>query len=176
METINPDNLIAAEKRQNKVADYREMIQAGTSTVRCHGGYIIGFPGNSKASFLRDIEIIKRELPIYLLEFFILTPLPGSEDHKVQWQKGEWMDGDLNKYDTNHRVTHHPKMSDTEWDEAYREAWMSYYTSDHIRTILRRVAANPLGLVDFDYSRRSSGLLLYRRSRTCIRSKVACSA
>ena len=33
------------------------------------------------------------------------------------------MDPDMNKYDLNHRVTHHPKMSDAEWEEAYRAAW-----------------------------------------------------
>ena len=153
LENINPDNLIAAKKRQNKITEYREMLQKwrrhGALTF---GGYIIGFPGDTKDSILRDIKIIQRELPIDLLEFFILTPLPGSEDHKVQWQKGEWMDADLNKFDTNHRVTHHARMSDTEWDEAYREAWAAYYTPDHIRTILRRVAANPLGLVNSVFS------------------------
>ena len=80
-----------------------------------------------------------------MLEFFILTPLPGSEDHKVLWQKGVWMDPDLNKYDLNHRVTHHSVMSDAEWDDAYRAAWESYYTPEHMRTILRRAAANPHG-------------------------------
>jgi hypothetical protein len=153
LENINPDNLIAAKKRQNKITEYREMLQKW----RRHGavtfaGYIIGFPGDTKESILRDIKIIQRELPIDLLEFFILTPLPGSEDHKVQLQKGEWMDADLNKYDICHRVTHHSKMSDTEWEEAYREAWATYYTPDHIRTILRRVAANPLGLVNSVFS------------------------
>ena len=43
-------------------------------------GYILGFPGDTKESILRDIEIIKRELPLDILELFILTPLPGSED------------------------------------------------------------------------------------------------
>jgi hypothetical protein len=108
-------------------------------------GYILGFPGDSKESILRDIEIIKRELPLDLLEFFVLTPLPGSEDHKVLWQQGVWMDPDLNKYDCFHRVSHHPKMADQEWDEAYREAWEAYYTPEHIRTILRRIAAHKLG-------------------------------
>jgi hypothetical protein len=55
------------------------------------------------------------------------------------------MDPDINKYDLNHRVSHHPKMSDTEWEEAYRAAWDSYYTPEHVRTILRRVAASPKG-------------------------------
>jgi Radical SAM superfamily len=146
LENINPDSLITAKKRQNKITDYREMLQKW----RDHGaltcaGYILGFPGDTKESILRDIEIIKRELPLDILEFFILTPLPGSEDHKVLWQNGVWMDSDLNKYDVHHRVSHHPKMSDAEWEGAYRAAWASYYSPEHMRTILRRVAANRLG-------------------------------
>ncbi len=55
------------------------------------------------------------------------------------------MDPDMNKYDLNHRVAHHSKMSDQEWEEAYRAAWLTFYTPDHIRTILRRSAACPIG-------------------------------
>ena len=47
----------------------------------------------------RDIEIIKKEMPLDVLEFFFLTPLPGSEDHKVLAAKGAPLDPDLNKYD-----------------------------------------------------------------------------
>ena len=147
LENINPDNLIAAKKRQNKITEYREMLQKW----RNHGaityaGYILGFPADTKASILRDIEIIKRELPIDILEFFFLTPLPGSEDHKVLSAKGIWMDPDMNKYDLNHRVSHHAgKMSDAEWEEAYRAAWATFYTPEHIDTILRRTCANRLG-------------------------------
>lgn len=143
LENINPDNLIGAKKRQNKITDYREMLQKwGEHGAIVCAGYILGFPGDTKASILHDIEIIKRELPIDILEFFFLTPLPGSEDHKVLWSKNVWMDEDLNKYDLSHRVSHHPKMSDTEWEAAYHAAWEAYYTPEHIRTILRRVAVN----------------------------------
>ncbi len=146
LENINPDNLIAAKKRQNKITEYRQMLQKW----RSHGaitfaGYILGFPADTKELILRDIEIIKRELPLDILEFFFLTPLPGSEDHRTQLKKGVWMDADINKYDLNHRVSHHSKMSDTEWEEAYRAAWDAFYTPDHIRTILRRAAAIPNG-------------------------------
>jgi hypothetical protein len=51
------------------------------------------------------------------------------------------MDPDLNKYDLNHRVTHHPAMSDQDWEEAVEAAWHAYYTPDHFRTVLRRAAA-----------------------------------
>ncbi len=146
LENINPDNLLAAKKRQNKITEYREMLLAwrdhGATT---YAGYIIGFPNDTKESVLRDIEIIKKELPLDLLEFFFLTPLPGSEDHKVLLEKGIWMDPDLNKYDLNHRVSHHPTMSDEEWEDAYRAAWDSYYSMDHVTTVLRRAAAHPRG-------------------------------
>jgi hypothetical protein len=146
LENINPDNLIAAKKRQNKITEYRLMLQKW----RDHGaityaGYILGFPADTKETILRDIEIIKRELPLDILEFFFLTPLPGSEDHKVLSQKRVWMDPDMNKYDLNHRVSHHGTMSDAEWEEAYRAAWLAFYTPEHVRTILRRSAACRLG-------------------------------
>jgi hypothetical protein len=144
LENINPDNLIAAKKHQNKITEYRAMLQQwhehGAIT---YAGYIIGFPGDTKESILRDVEIIKRELPLDVLELFMLTPLPGCEDHKRQRQDGVWMDADLNKYDLDHRVSHHPKMSDREWGEAYEAAWQSFYSTEHVRAILRRVAANP---------------------------------
>ena len=146
LENINPDNLIAAKKRQNKITEYREMLQMW----RNHGaityaGYILGFPADTKESILRDIEIIKRELPIDILEFFFLTPLPGSEDHKTLSANGVWMDPDMNKYDLNHRVAHHGTMSDADWEDAYRAAWKSFYTPEHIYTILRRTCACPIG-------------------------------
>ena len=73
-----------------------------------------------------------------MLEFFILTPLPGSEDHKVLYEKGVWMDPDMNKYHLEPLLTPHPKMGGGEWKEAYRTAWGHYYTDDHLETIVRR--------------------------------------
>jgi len=85
--------------------------------------------------------VIKRELPVDLLEFFYLTPLPGSEDHLKLKKAGAWLDPDLNKYDLNHICTPHPKMSREDWDRAYKDAWQRYYTVAHVETILRRVAS-----------------------------------
>jgi hypothetical protein len=139
LENVNPDNLLAAKKRQNKITEYRKMLQAwhaaGASTW---AGYILGFPGDTRQSILRDMEIIKKELPLDILELFILTPLPGSEDHQTLWKQGVWMDPDLNKYDLHHRVVHHPKMSDAELDQTYRDAWRTYYTPEHMETVARR--------------------------------------
>ena len=144
LENINPDNLLAANKRQNKITEYRHMLQQWHERgVFTFAGYILGFPADTKESILRDIEIIKRELPLDVLEFFVLTPLPGSEDHRRMLEAGEWMDPDLNKYNLHHRVSHHPRMSDAEWDEAYHAAWRAYFTWEHMETVARRHARLP---------------------------------
>jgi hypothetical protein len=75
------------------------------------------------------------------MEFFCLTPLPGSEDHKVLSETGISVDPDMNSYDTEHVVTAHPLMSDEEFLRTYRQAWDAFYTLDHVETIMRRAAA-----------------------------------
>jgi radical SAM superfamily enzyme YgiQ (UPF0313 family) len=142
MENINPDALKAAQKGQNKITDYRAMLQAWhRAGVLTYAGYIIGFPTDTPESIRRDIEIIKRELPIDIMEFFILTPLPGSKDHQRLVEEGVPLDPDMNNYDTQHVTADHPRMSKTEWEAIYREVWDLYYTDKHVATILRRARA-----------------------------------
>ena len=147
LENINPDNLAAAKKRQNKITEYRKMLLAWKAQgIITFAGYILGFPSDTPETIRRDIAIIKKELPLDGLEFFCLTPLPGSEDHEVLWAKGVPMDADLNKYDVEHVCTAHPKMSKQEWEAIYREAWSLYYTPEHMHTLLRRAAATGVSM------------------------------
>jgi hypothetical protein len=148
LENINPDNLAGAKKRQNKITEYRAMLLAWKAQgIITLAGYILGFPADTPASIRRDIAIIQNELPLDIIEFFILTPLPGSEDHQALWRSDAALDGDLNKYDVEHVCAAHAKMSATEWEAIYREAWALYYTPEHMKTLLRRAAATgvPMG-------------------------------
>jgi len=79
------------------------------------------------------------------LEFFCLTPLPGSEDHKRLHLAGAPLDPDLNKYDLEHVTTTHPLMTQAEWEWIYREAWETYYSPEHMETVMRRAAATGIG-------------------------------
>ena len=142
LENINPDSLVGAKKRQNKITEYRKMLLAWKKVrVITYAGYILGFPNDDIESIRRDIEIIKKELPVDLLEFFFLTPLPGSEDHQTLHRQAVEMDRDMNKYDLNHVCAPHPKMSHDDWERAYRMAWETYYTKEHVESVLRRNVA-----------------------------------
>ncbi|NNU66400.1 MULTISPECIES: B12-binding domain-containing radical SAM protein [Rhizobium] len=147
LENVNPDNLTAAKKNQNKITEYRKMLLAWKAQgIMTLAGYILGFPADTPESIRRDITIIQEELPLDVIEFFILTPLPGSEDHQVLWKKGVEMDADLNIYDVEHVCTAHPKMSKQEWEDIYHEAWALYYSPDHMKTLLRRAVATGVPL------------------------------
>jgi len=147
LENINPDNLAAAKKKQNKITEYRKMLLAWKAqSIITLAGYILGFPSDTPESIRRDIKIIQRELPLDILEFFILTPLPGSEDHQTLWRKGVAMDADLNKYDVEHAVTDHPMMTRSELEAIYQEAWALYYTPKHIETLLKRAVVTKIKL------------------------------
>ena len=147
LENINPENLVAAKKRQNKIWEYRQMLQAWKDHgCMTYAGYIIGFPGDTPQSIARDIDIIKKELPVDLLEFFCLTPLPGSEDHKKLQEQGVRMETDMNRYTLEYVTTDHPKMLEAEWYEAYNHAWKQYYTLEHVETLMRRAAARHLSI------------------------------
>ena len=142
LESINSDNLEGSKKKHNRVENYKESILAWKTRhflITC--GYIVGFKDDTKESLLRDVETLKRELAIDNIFLNFLTPLPGSEDHKTLQETHVWIDPDLNKYAFTNRVTHHPRMSDEEWESAYREFHARFYTFEHMETILRRMVA-----------------------------------
>jgi radical SAM superfamily enzyme YgiQ (UPF0313 family) len=147
LESINPSALGAAKKRQNRITEYRKMMlmwkKAGAIT---YAGYILGFPTDTSESLIRDIEIIKRELPIDLLEFFFLTPLPGSEDHQKLYKAGALLDPDLNKYDLEHACTSNEAMSREVWEKTYDSAWRAYYSPDHIVRVMPRARATGINI------------------------------
>jgi hypothetical protein len=152
LENINPDNLLSVKKKQNRVHEYRNLFLAWRKhKVITYAGYILGFPNDTPERVARDIATVQEELAVDLLEFFVLTPLPGSADHKHLHLAGDWMDPDMNKYDLEHVTAHHAVMSDGEWQELYRRAFDLYYSPDHIERMFRRAKASgikPVRLVN----------------------------
>ncbi len=140
MESLNPKNLEAAGKRQNHVDQFRALIQAYRQAgINTHVAYIIGFPFDSEASVRRDLQQLITEVGPEQASFFMLTPLPGSQDHVILRHRGIAMDADLNRYDSFHATTAHPLMSREAWTRAYEDAWTFFYSVDNMTQILRRV-------------------------------------
>ena len=144
MESVNPENLKAEGKSQNKTEEYADIIREWHEAgVYVHTGYIIGLPFDTKEQIPRDIEYLMNEIHVDMASFFMLTPLPGSQDHLEMKKRGEWMDPDFNKRDSFHATIHHPHMTADEWTEAYQNAWEAFFSKENLIKILSRWSHNP---------------------------------
>ena len=139
MESINPENLKAAGKAQNKVQDYKDMVNAWhEAKIVTHAAYIVGFPFDTPDSIKEDVRRLQNELGVEQASFFILTPIPGSRDHVRMVQAGEPLNPDLNEYDSFHETMRHPNFAPGELADAYRNAWKSFYSFNYMREVLSR--------------------------------------
>lgn len=143
-ESFNPLNLMAATKFQNTerrernlelseakkrvIEKYRRVVdnwhRAG---IAVHCGYMIGFPYDTPESGQQAaLDLI--EVGVDLASFFIVTPLPGTEDHIKAVEEGTITDWDFNWYDSDHMVFRHPTMTADEVLKAYRDAYTTFYS------------------------------------------------
>lgn len=144
MESVNPENLKAAGKGQNHVDEYEKIaLEWYDAGVVVHVGYIIGFPFDTKEQVPRDIQYLMDAIKPDQASFFMLTPLPGSEDHRKMKKAGEWIDPDFNKRDSFHVTVKHPNMTAEEWTQAYDNAWERFYSKENMIRILSRWNHNP---------------------------------
>lgn len=144
MESVNPQNLEAEGKKQNKVEEYRSIIKEWHDAgVLVHTGYIIGLPWDSTEQVDADVRFLMDEVGPDQASFFMLTPLPGSHDHREMKKRGDWMDPDFNKRDSFHATIKHPLMTAEEWTDAYEKAWREFYSKENMIRNLSRWTNSP---------------------------------
>jgi len=144
IESLNPDNLNFATKYQNTddrqhkwkleaarahvIDKYRRVVENWHKVgVSVHAGYMLGFPfdgpdcGRVAAATLKKIGFD-------IVSFFIMTPLPGTEDQVRFTKEGAIIDWDFNQLDSQHVTLKHDKLDKESWLGAYRDAFTGFYS------------------------------------------------
>lgn len=144
IESLNPDNLNFATKYQNTddknhrlaveesrkrvLSKYRRTVEnwhrAGVSV---HAGYMLGFPFDGRDCGRIAGRMLKK-LGFDIVSFFIMTPLPGTEDQVRYARNGEIIDWDFNQLDSQHVTLKHDKLDQDSWMRAYHEAHRGFYS------------------------------------------------
>jgi radical SAM superfamily enzyme YgiQ (UPF0313 family) len=144
MESVNPENLKAEGKGQNHVEEYRRIIEEWHDAgIVVHTGYIIGLPFDTKEQVPQDVRYLMEAIQPDQSSFFMMTPLPGSHDHREMKKRGEWMDPDFNKRDSFHATIEHPHMNGEEWTRVYEDAWKAFYSTENMIKVLSRWNHHP---------------------------------
>jgi hypothetical protein len=129
----------AAGKTQNDASEYAEMVRTWRRAgIIVHVGYIIGLPHDTPESVRRDIETLRDVVQVDEATFFMLTPLPGSEDHKQMIEEGVPVDADLNNFDSAHETFRHANFAPGHWRETYDGAYEAMYNTENITNALLR--------------------------------------
>ncbi|MGH7778411.1 MAG: B12-binding domain-containing radical SAM protein [Candidatus Binataceae bacterium] len=144
IESLNPDNLNFATKYQNtddrqhkmkledaraRVIDkYRRVVENWHKVgVSVHAGYMLGFPFDGPDCGRIAAQTLKK-IGFDIVSFFIMTPLPGTEDQVRSAKEGDIIDWDFNQLDSQHVTLRHPKLDSAAWMQAYREAFKGFYS------------------------------------------------
>jgi radical SAM superfamily enzyme YgiQ (UPF0313 family) len=144
IESLNPDNLNFATKYQNtddrqhrmKLEDarrrviekyYRVVENWHRVGVAVHAGYMLGFPFDAADCGRIAAQTLKK-IGFDIVSFFIMTPLPGTEDQVRYRNEGAIIDWDFNNLDSQHVTLKHDKLDTDSWLRAYSDAFRGFYS------------------------------------------------
>jgi len=144
IESVSQDSLHEANKFQNQVAQYKEVI----STFHKYGilveaGMVTGFDNEDKSIFQKTYEMLAK-IGVDLVSFKILTPYPGTAFFKEMEQNGRILTYDWDLYDGEHVVYKPALMSPEELQSGHDWLRRRFYTASSIVKRLINVASHPL--------------------------------
>lgn len=112
VESFNRKTLKAAGKYHNYPKHYAEIIRlCNNSGIRPHFSNIIGFPNDDEVEIFHHLETLKILRP-KAASFFILTPVPGTQQYDEFRKAGVITERNLDRFDGTCSTWSHPKLSD----------------------------------------------------------------
>jgi MoaA/NifB/PqqE/SkfB family radical SAM enzyme len=137
VESFDRKTLLAVHKNQNHPEMYGRIVrmcrEAGIST---HYSNIIGFPTDTRESIQEHVSRL-RDIQADFASFYILTPIPGTEQYDQFLSAGWITEMNLDRYDGQCVTWRHPHLEDHEIEELLFNAYLSYYTPRQIMRDMR---------------------------------------
>lgn len=143
VESFSREVLREAQKFQNHPERYQEIIDLcrayGIST---HFSNILGFPGDTKNGILEHLHKLT-DLHPDVASFYILTPIPGTEQYDDFLQKGLITEENLDRYDGSCATWRHPNLTHQQLTDMLFYCYRKFYSFSHaIKRGMRRYFRN----------------------------------
>ena len=111
VESFNRQTLLAARKGQNRPEMYRDIVQlCREHGISSHFSNIIGFPQDTERDVREHLEML-RELGPTFASFYILCPIPGTEQYDEFVAEGLVTEDNLDRFDSTCLTWRHPHFS-----------------------------------------------------------------
>ncbi|MEQ8789319.1 MAG: radical SAM protein [Pirellulaceae bacterium] len=143
-ESFDRQTLLAARKGQNRPETYREIVQlCREHGIGSHFSNIIGFPQQTGSDIDEHLQTL-RELDPTSASFYVLCPIPGTDQYDEFMSQGLITERNLDRFDTQCLTWRHPHFSR---EQLARLLFDCYRKFDSLPRTLRHVtrSAAPSG-------------------------------
>ena len=125
VESFRREALAGAHKLQNHPERYARLVElCRAHGVNSHFSNILGFPTDTEATILDHLAQLQ-EIDPDLASFYLLTPIPGTDQYADFLARGWITENNLDRFDATSVTWRHPNLSPERWagllDRAYRE-------------------------------------------------------
>src|SRR5439155_11147273 len=146
VESFNRQTLLAVHKTQNHPSTYGDIVRlCHKHGVLTHFSNIIGFPEDS-ARTVRDHLGVLRSLRPHVASFYILTPIPGTEQYDDFFDRGWITEQNLDRFDGTTTTWHHPNLSWPELQDLLFRCYRYFYNAGYIlRTAIQGFRREAIG-------------------------------
>ena len=132
VESFSRQTLLAAHKAQNHPATYEEIHKlCARNGIVSHFSNIIGFPDDTAASIREHVEILRAMSPD-VASFYILTPIPGTEQYDDFLAAGWITEPNLDRFDATTTTWRHPNLTHAELQDLLFECYRKFFSTAHI--------------------------------------------
>jgi radical SAM superfamily enzyme YgiQ (UPF0313 family) len=126
-ETLTPDNLVRANKRQNLGRDYAQVTQRLHDLgIMINGSFVFGMDEDNDDVFARTVDWAIAQ-GVTTATFHIQTPYPGTRLFARMEAEGRIVTRDWDRYDTRHVVYRPARLTPEALKKGYDWAYREFY-------------------------------------------------
>lgn len=138
-ESFSREALRAAHKLQNHPERYAQIVGlCRRHGITSHFSNILGFPSDTEASVCEHLRAL-RELAPDVASFYILTPIPGTEQYGEFLEGGLITEANLDRFDGTCVTWRHPHLEPRRWSDLMFRCCREFYAGRDAAAKLLRI-------------------------------------
>lgn len=131
VESFDRQTLQEAHKKQNLPETYHEIVRLCREYgIASHFSNIIGFPNDTEKSIHEHIAALQEMGPAWA-SFYILCPIPGTEQYDDFLARGLITERNLDRFDTTSLTWRHPNLPPARLSELLFECYRKFFSGSH---------------------------------------------
>jgi hypothetical protein len=151
-ESFSREALSAAHKFHNHPERYSRIVElCRAHGITSHFSNILGFPTDTEAAIEEHLSTLKALAPD-VASFYLLTPIPGTEQYGDFLAADLITEGNLDRYDGSCVTWRHPHLAPERWRELLFRCYREFYGAGAVAGKVGRWLGPPWG------SRRGAAL------------------